>query len=532
MLSGRVIVWVVLLSCIVIHETYGQTTPLRGVVWDIPEPPMVEDLINIREAGVEALQLPLLEDISIVHAADTLGIKLFQDLPILLLPTSPLLDTLAYAKRQLSRAKWIYFLYPSARYYGVSSKSDTSNPLSCEYFKELAEWAPDLTLYYTSAFVDEDQCSSYVDLVLIDTRRTSSPITILNDWDRSTSIGFTRLGKKVNPQSYGLFHESSPQSQARFLENQLPALLESPLKVIFVYRWKDQHDSSTQWGLIDASGLKRPAYDVLNGIYTDTQNVFTFNFGDIPEQSLPWPLLMGWISVLFALVVSIWYPRFPEIMLNYLMNKYPHHETLYRESALLGGASFGYVIAQGILLSAVVMILIEAFKDLGMIEAITILLSPDITDLIANLTSNPFVPTLVVVALYLVIILISSVLGAWGARRPGNRVPVEHFFVINVMNNTPLGFVLPLVLVSPNLNESRLDFMAFFLVVCLILISIYCNFQSARSFSSLARSSLAKSATLGLFILPLLLILIMIVLLCIPYTREYIVFWWHLSFKS
>ncbi len=530
MLRGCVMI--VVLSCLCTQNVHSQSKPLKGVVWDSPEPPTVNDLINIREAGVEALQLPILEDISIVEAADTLGIKLFQDLSIRLLPTSPLLDTLEFAKSQLSRAKWMHLLYPSAHYYGISSRSDTSNPLSCEYFKELAAWAPNLTLYYISAFVTEDQCSSYVDLILIDTRRISSPITILSDWQSTTPIGFTRLGKKVDSQSYGLFHEFSPQSQARYLEDHLPELLESHLEVIFVYRWKDVLSTSTQWGLIDPYGAERPAHEVLKGIYTDTQNVFTFDFGKVPEQNVPWPLLMGWMSVILTLLVCLWYRRFPEVMLNYTMSKYPHRETLYRESTLLGGASFGFVIAQGVLISAVVLILIEAFRDLGMIEAVAILLRPHIIDRSVNLISNPLVPTLVVCAIYLAIILISSTLGAWGARRPGNRVPVEHFFVINVMNNAPLGLMLPLVLVSSGLSDSQLDIMAVALVCCWILIGIYCNFQSARNFSSLARSSLAKSATLGLFILPLLLILSVILLLWIPYTREYIVFWWHLSFKS
>ncbi|MCY4233153.1 MAG: hypothetical protein OXE59_05360 [Bacteroidetes bacterium] len=521
-----------MLICSCIQGAQGQKTPLRGVVWDASDPPTVEDLIDIREAGVEALQLPILEDISIVQAADTMGITLFQDLPVLLLPTSPLLDTLEYAKRQLSQAQWMHLLYPSAHYYGVSSKSDTSNPLSCEYFEALAQSAPDLTLYYTSAFVAEDKCSSHVDLVLIDTRRTTVPTEIIDEWQSSTPIGFTRFGKKVNPESYGLFNEFSPESQGRFLEDHLPDLLESDLEVIFIYRWKDDLEASIQWGLIDPSGQKRPAYEVLRGIYTESQNVFTFNFGEPPEQSVPWPLLMGWMSIFLTLLVCIWYRRFPEVMMNYVLNKYPHRETLYRESAILGGASFGYVIAQGVLISAVVLILIEAFRDLGMIEAIAILLSPQIIDRSVSLTSNPFVPTLVVSAIYFTMILVSSILGAWGARQPGTRVPVEHFFVINVMNNTPLGLMLPLVLVSPDLNDQQMDIMGVTLACSWFLISIYCNFQSTRNFASLARSSLAKSATLGLFILPLLLILSVIILLWVPYTREYLVFWWHLSFKS
>jgi len=524
--------WCVLLSLFYIFEGYGQTKPLKGVVWDDLAPPTVNDLLAIQEAGIEAIRLPLLDDLSIVHAADSLGLQLFQDLSILLLPATALLDTLEYAKRLLSRGRWMYILYPSAHRYGISTKSDTSHPLSCEYFKELSEWAPELTLYYTSAFLMDDQCASYVDLVLVDTRGDPSPASIANDWNHTTPLGLSSFGKRIDPQTFGLYEENSPESQARYLENHLPDLFNSPLDYVFVYRWKDPIDSHAQWGLMDPSNQKRPAYEVLKGIYTNTRHVFTFHLGYQQDQEPPWPLILGLITIVLILFVNLWYEQFPEVMWNYILNKYLHRETLYRESALLGGASFVYAISQGILISAVMLILIKSYQDLGMIEAIAAFLSPLIIQRLHHLISNPAMLTLFVSAFYLAMILISSILGAWGSRQPGSRIPLEHFFVINTMNNTPLGLMLPLVLISPSLHGYPSDVIAVVLVCSWAVLSIYCNFRSARNFSSLARSSLAKSTTLGLFILPLIIILGVIVLFWIPPTKEYILFWWNLSTKS
>ena len=527
----RVLACVLLLSCVCVSDTYSQTGPLKGVVWDAPAPPTASDLVSIREAGVEAIRLPILDDLSLIHVADTLGLQLFQDLPILLLSAEALLDTLEYAKHQLTRAHQMYSLHPSAHRFGVSTKSDTSTPLACEYFRELAEWSSDLTLYYVSAFASHDQCSSYVDLVLLDTRRNVDPDAVLNHWKSSTPVGLSSFGKKVDPDAFGLRQEFSPESQERFLEDQLPKLLSSTFSVIFVYRWQDSDDTSTQWGLIDTSGRKRIAYQVLNGIYAGTQSIFALDLGEYSRRPIPTPLILGWMSIVLVVLVSLWYGRFPEVMWSYVMNKYPHRDTLYRESALLAGASFFYVIAQGIMISGAILILIEACRGLGMIEAIAILLNPYILERIINLTSDPFLPTLVVISLYLMVTLFSSLLGAWGSWKSG-KVKFEHFFVIKAMNNTPLGILLPIILVTPGLNERQSEVMTIVLTATWIILSIYCNIQAARNFSSLSREGLSRRVALVPFILPLLSLIGLTLLLCIPYTREYIVFWWHLSFKG
>lgn len=544
-MARRRILLCILLCSVCGSYAYGQAMP--GVVWDEPFPPTVSDLVEIHQAGVQAIRLPILEDDALLYTADTLGLHLFQDLPVLHLPAGVLLDTLEYAKNWLNRARWMSLRFASAQRFGVSTKSDTSTPYACGYFESLSEWAPELILYYISAFPIQEQCSSHVDLVLLDTRGASDFEEIIGSWQHATPIGLAGLGKRVATDAYGLYQEDSPQSQARFLEDHLPSLLgNGSLTVVFVYRWRDPPSSLFQWGLIDGMGRKRPAYEVVQGIYTGTQYIFAFDWGEPPRQvmlwpvgyrviqsggSMPWPLILAWTSLMLIVFLSMWYRRFPAVMWNYIMNLYPHRETLYRESALLGSVSFVYVIAQGLLVAGVALILLEAYRNLQVIEAITELLSPSVRDQIFNLVSKPGLLILVVVAIYLMWNLIFSLFGAWRARQP-EGIPVENFFVINAMNHTSFWMMVPMVMVAPALDPKPFQILAHILAFTWVFLSIYCNIRSARNFSALSRSRYVHSTKLSLYSVPVLLFILGIVLLCLPGTREYIAFWWHLSFRS
>ncbi len=512
-------------------RAYGQTPPLKGVVWDAPAPPTVQDLLEIREAGVEAVRLPLITEANLLRVADTLGLQLFQDLPVHFLPAPALLDTLAYAKSLLSLARQTYHLYPSAHHYGVSTKSDTSDPQACKYFRELAALAPELTLYYTSAFIVNDRCSSLVDLVLLDLRKESDPAAALEDWSHPAPIGIASVGQKVDPAEFGLYRPHSPESQARFLENHLPRLLESRVRVIFVYRWQDSGTASPQWGLTDASGRARPALNVLRGIYTGTQQMFAFNFGDRPRRSTPWPLILSWITCLLIALLRLWYNRFSGLMWKYIVNPYINMDTLYRKSVLPPDVSLLYVIAQGILLSAVVVVLVEAFHDLRLIEAIAARMSPYLLEQISNLTANYYLLVLVVVAVYLIINLISYSIAALIAQHL-QGIPAEHFFTINAMNHTPLGAMLPLTMIAPGLNHGQSEILAPLLACSWAFLSVYCILRGVRSFMTLTRGGLFNSGTFGLVSVPLLLLAGFTLALCLPYTREYIIFWWNLGFRA
>ena len=106
----------------------------------------------MHEAGIEAVRLPWVTDNALLEVADTLGLRLFQDIPLDYLPADVLLDSLEFAKRLVWQATLVSLLHPSAQHFGVSTKSDTSTPRACEYFEQLAEEASGFVLYYTTAF--------------------------------------------------------------------------------------------------------------------------------------------------------------------------------------------------------------------------------------------------------------------------------------------------------------------------------------------------------------------------------------------
>ncbi|WP_456429063.1 hypothetical protein [Rhodocaloribacter sp.] len=280
----------------------------KGVVWAAPADvrQAEADLIRMRRAGVEAVRTGLVRDERLLSLADTLGLQLFQELPLDHLPAARLVDTLAFAREALRRTLARARGHPSARHFGLARRSDTSVPEACDFFRALAGMRPDgVRLYYVSVFVAADRCRDAVDFVLLDARDRLPPVA---DW---RGRGLATLGAWVNPDGpRGLRNAHAPEAQARFLETHLNALLdaESPPVAVFVHRWRDAAPDADagpeppdpygrRYGLHDRAGRPRPAFDVTAGIYTGRQRVFAFPPGEAPGPGAPWIVLIGWIVV-------------------------------------------------------------------------------------------------------------------------------------------------------------------------------------------------------------------------------------------
>ena len=524
-----VIVGLVLL-CAWTQRAHSQSQPLKGIVWDAPAPPTPRHLLKMHEAGVEAVRLPWVTDNALLEVADTLGLQLFQDMSLEFLPADVLLDSLEYAKRLVWQATLVSLLHPSAQHFGVSTKSDTSTPRACEYFEQLAEEASGLVLYYTTAFLEQDQCSEHIDLVLVDVRKGYTPSSVLENWAGTTPIGFASIGQKVDDESFGLRRKYSPESQARYLENHLPPLLESTVEVVFVYRWQDFADTGPQWGLIDAADEERPAYSVLQGIYTNTQEIFAFDMGSYPRKKPAWSLILAWIVCFLVVILCFWFRRFAEILRRYFLSRALYRETLYRECALLGGASFVFVVAQGLLTAATILIFIKAFGELRLTEAIAAPLNPYIQDRVANLASSPSLLILVTVAAYLMYQLLSATFGALGARK-AIKTSMEQVFVISGMAYIPMALLIPMVMIAPSLNPDRFGQLALVLVLTWIAVKVYCIASSAMDCATFGRGQ-ALGSSLGILVLPFLAAATFAVLLVLPDTGDHLTFYWHLIFRS
>ncbi len=315
-------------SFLLAHCAVAQQAPLKGVVWSAPTNirQALQDLAEIRALGANAVRTELVADRLILDAADSLGLVLFQDLPLEHLSAPDLSDTLRYALLLLDGVLEQDTGGASpVRYYGLASFSDTSSPRSCEYFARLTNrlhQRPGRRSYYRSPFARDDLCSSEVDLVLIDTPAGASPADNLGRWRRNTPAGIAGLGTTVSDRTEGLLQPYSPQAQARYLETHLSELLDGPEApfAVFVYRYRDLHPTSSRgFGLVTATGQGRPARDVVRGIYTGSQSVFAFAPGQRPPVPTPWNLVMGWITIGLLSACFALSSRFRDLLRRYFV---------------------------------------------------------------------------------------------------------------------------------------------------------------------------------------------------------------------
>jgi hypothetical protein len=323
---------------------------LAGVVWSRPEDraQALGQLLAMRRAGVRAVRTGLVGDTLLLRAADLLGVALYQDLPVADLPAPVLLDTLAFAERQLRAALALAREHPAARHFGLARYSDTSDPRSRAYFERLTALAHEVgaRTYYLTRFPETDRAARTVDFVLLDAR-DADPAQVLARWRarHEEPAGIGAFGAAVRPGREGGWRTpGTPAAQARALEQGLGAVLtlDVPPEALFVYRWQDAGDDARDqraavqgvaYGLLDGDGAARPALDVVRGFLTGTQRVFAFDAGTgTGEARTAAPLvLLGW-AILLGLGLLYWLvPRF-----GLLGHRYFVRHDLYRESIQRG----------------------------------------------------------------------------------------------------------------------------------------------------------------------------------------------------
>ena len=328
---------------------------LAGVVWDVPvnTEAALDDLVDMRRAGVRAARTGLVADTLVLRAAGMLGIALWQDLPVEGLPAQFLRRRTDAVARTLAQALERARPYPAARHFGLARASDTSDPAARPYFEALTalaheRGAPGTRTYFVSRFPESDRAARAVDLVLLDAR-DADPIALLGRWRQrhETPVGLASVGVGVRPgQNGGWATLGTEAAQGRTLETFFGDLLtvaEAP-EVVFVYRWRDasadvvERDqraevSGTRFGLLGPDDQPRPAFDVASGFWTGTQRVFAFDAGnEARQQRRASPLLLlGWTLVLGLGALYAGAPR-----LSGLAPRYFGRRDLYREAVQRG----------------------------------------------------------------------------------------------------------------------------------------------------------------------------------------------------
>ena len=280
----------------------------RGVVWHPPAAPMqrARDLRDMRDAGMTAVRLTRLPGDALLAHADTLGLRLYVDLPVAYPSASALQDSLLSVRRSLDRVLEQAARHPSIRGVGLARGADTTVPATCRILRTLAETvrarSADLTAYYVTPFPPaRDQCAGAVDLVLVDVVDAPAPTDRWNAWRTATAtpVGIGALGAGVQPGApRGTRVEGSPEAQARYLETALAALPDEAPPVLFVHRWRDAPaPGPRRYGLHTRDGMQRPAARVVRGVFSGTQRVFAFPRGTPPPAGAPWLVVAGWVVV-------------------------------------------------------------------------------------------------------------------------------------------------------------------------------------------------------------------------------------------
>lgn len=424
----------------VFHTAQGQQLPETasgiptGVVWSAPE--TLEEgrrqLVEMRRSGIHAIRSDFIRDRDLLTVADRLGLALYLDLPLERLPAAHLLDSLDYATAVMDTVLAMARVHPSIRHIGLAHSVNTSDPKACAYFERLIEQvrprAPaGVQFYYTTRFTITDVCAETVDFVLLDVLGRNDPIAELRRWyaaaDRQAEAGIGALGTWVRRDDRdGLGVPHSAASQARYLETNLGVLLSDtlsvPVRAVFVHRWQDREQTAPvvrqdlqapfieRFGLMDAEGNARPAYGVVEGIFTGRQRVFAFDEGVGAFDRAPWTTLLGWSIVLMIGIFYAASPRFRHMVPRYFQAHFFFRESVREGRDVLFGVSTVLLIALGVATGLVLSVSVAIFQRS---DAFTLMIGwmPESTQVAAAaVLANPLLFALLAGCGYLVIIIV------------------------------------------------------------------------------------------------------------------------------
>lgn len=421
-------------------DTLGERSPAlassameRGVVWRQPDSmgAALRDLQAMREAGVSAVRTDLVTRAPLLRAAGLYDIAVYQDLLLDDLPAARLVDTLAFAQRELRAALELARRYPAARGFGLARFADTSTPAACAYFQTLTdlvreEGPPGARTYYLSRFVEDDACASAVDLVLLDARERD-PARLVRRWREAheTPVGLGSFGTAVDDEARGGYRTpNSRAAQGRFLEDGLGALraMEPPPAAVFVFRWRDGVEAP--FGLLRADDTPRPAFDVVRGFYTGRQDVFAFDAGAEPiaREGASTFVLVGWALVI-VLVVILWLaPRARQMAPRYFSRHAYYREAIQRGRGVEGVANLG--LAGVLVVSAGVIgaFALQAATQTVVVESLVNGLAPETQARVVGALATPLATIALVSVLYAVWLLLNML---WMLALAGRRYRVR-----------------------------------------------------------------------------------------------------------
>ncbi|MDX1545383.1 MAG: hypothetical protein R3247_00255 [Rhodothermales bacterium] len=431
----------------------AQPGPVRGVVWRVPADlaQATEDLRAMQQAGVEAVRTGLIRDDTLLTLADSLGLAIYQELPLDFVSAAALVDTLAFAERLLGEALQRASGHPSARHFGLARRSDTSAPRACAFFEALAQRAreaPGARVYYLTAFIESDRCAETVDFVLLDALDVDAPAARVARWRAAHAVpaGLGALGTWVGPEARpGLEDPHSPESQARYLETHLRHLLADTTaagRAVFVHRWRDVpvaspspvHDlarpTAHGYGLHAAGGAARPALAVVRGFFTDGQTTFAFPQGAAPPAPVPWARLLGWLVFLMLGATYALSPRF-----RYTVPRYFQAHGFYRDGIREGrevllGSSIVMLLAVALSVGILGTVVLDVLRPTAAFRLVFSALPASVQQTAVALLAQPWMLILLLGSFYALGIALWASLLALVSRRRHPLLPGQALMLV------------------------------------------------------------------------------------------------------
>lgn len=526
-------------------------SPVAGVVWQQPPnlPAAAADLTRMRSMGVQAVRTsPVLSD-ELLTLADTLGLALYQDLPIIQLPAQRLRDTLDYAVQLVSQMGEVAGRHSSASAIGLARRSDTSDSTACAYFSTLAEQVRRISggrvqVYYVSRFIESDQCGETVDFVLLDALHAPDPLQLVRRWQAAhpdIPVGIASIGSYVNDdQNEGLNVEGSPQYQARLLETWLREIFvdrsDTPPVAAFVYRWRDiqpgrpspafdlENPYRHAFGLFRVDGQARPAADVVSGIFSGRQNVFAFTSGPPPEADHPLSTLAGWIVLAVLGIAFASSPRLRPMVPRYFSAHGFYREAVREGRDVLLTASIVLLVCLSLAVAIIWLSVFEVWRTTPQFLLLFDMLPRGTAEFIVTILGRPILLLMLVGSIYGVGLTIWGAILAFLSRKRYPLSPAQALMLAIWPRWSVLVLMLAAMVVA-TLPDEYAFIPAAVLLGVWILVTLWAMARTLYDYATVTRVSGGRLA-LGFVLNPLILIVLALFVLALRYMPE-TMFLWH-----
>lgn len=492
-------------------STFGQSAPLLGVVWTPPadEDEAAAELLRMRAAGIQGVRTDLITSERLLETADTLGLRLFQELPLAFATTRTLTAALEPAGAQLRSALARAAAHPSARDFGLARHPDTGSPGACSYFEQLARLADEqpfpVRTYYVTRLIEADRCGSAVDYVLLDLRGETRPAQWLLRYRRAhpgTPVGVAALGTWVDLQAPpGLRVPHSAEAQARHLELALSDVLDdttTAARALFVDRWQDvlaatpsaaytlDYPRLRPFGLHTIEGEPRPAFNVVKGFYTGQQRAFAFPSGEPQSDRRPWLILLGWGMVVLLGTSYALSPRFRHMVPRYFVGHNFYQDAVREGRDQLLVPSVVLLLALGTATGLLAYITLETTRSELAFAALFSWLTPQLRELIVLPLSEPWTLIALVGSLdALLVVVWAAVLTAISQRR--HALTPGQALILALWPRWPHLVVLAAAMAIPSLPEAAALPAVGVLILYWLLVGLTALIRTAFDFMAVTR---------------------------------------------